>query len=64
MLFDLPNRDCAAKASAGELTVQHHGEARYRSDFIDPIAAAFGARAGQRVAVLVEPDSLGTSRRM
>jgi cellulose 1,4-beta-cellobiosidase len=58
VLCDLPNRDCAANASAGELAVEADGEARYRSEFIDPIAAEFQAHPNQPIAVIVEPDSL------
>jgi cellulose 1,4-beta-cellobiosidase len=58
VLYDLPNRDCSARSSAGELSVDRDGEARYRKEFIDPIAAAIAAHPTQRVAVLLEPDSL------
>ena len=58
VLCDLPNRDCAANASAGELAVEANGEARYRSEFIDPIAAQFEAHADQPIVAIVEPDSL------
>ncbi len=59
VVYDLPNRDCAAEASAGELKVSQNGEARYKSEFIDPIATDFKAHAGQPIAVVLEPDSLG-----
>jgi cellulose 1,4-beta-cellobiosidase len=58
VVYDLPNRDCSAKSSAGELTVDAGGEARYRTEFIDVIAAQLGAHPSLRVAVVVEPDSL------
>jgi cellulose 1,4-beta-cellobiosidase len=58
VLYDLPNRDCAARSSAGELSVESGGEARYRRDFVDPIVAAVAAHPTQRVVVLLEPDSL------
>lgn len=58
LVYNLPNRDCSAKASAGELSIEEDGEARYRSEFIDEIAKAFAARPEQRVAVILEPDSL------
>src|SRR5262245_16748849 len=56
VLYDLPNRDCAAQASAGELGAGD--EARYRTEVVDPLAAALRARAQSRVAIVVEPDSL------
>jgi cellulase/cellobiase CelA1 len=60
VLYDLPNRDCAALASAGELQVAENGEQRYRDEYVDPIADLLGRRryAGLRKAVVVEPDSL------
>jgi len=56
--YDLPNRDCAAKSSAGELAVDQNGEALYQSSFIDPIARALEAYPHLRVVVVLEPDSL------
>ena len=58
VVYDLPNRDCSAKASAGELSTDADGEARYRSEFIDPIAKAFAANPKQRIVAILEPDSL------
>jgi cellulose 1,4-beta-cellobiosidase len=57
-IYDLPNRDCAAKASAGEFSIENDGERRYRTDFIDPVAAQFRAHSGARVVVILETDSL------
>ena len=58
VLCDLPNRDCAAKASAGELAVEADGEARYRTEFVDPIAEQFAAHPDQPIVAIIEPDSL------
>ncbi len=58
VLLNLPNRDCAANASAGELAVGPEGEARYRTEFVDPIAAELAAHADQPVVIILEPDSL------
>jgi cellulose 1,4-beta-cellobiosidase len=58
VVYNLPNRDCSAKSSAGELAVESGGEARYRTEFIDIIAAHLRAHPSQRVALIVEPDSL------
>ena len=59
VVYNLPNRDCSAESSAGELKVEENGEARYRTDYIDPIVAQFKAHAHQPIAVILEPDSLG-----
>src|SRR5262245_9352677 len=56
VLYDLPNRDCAAQASAGELGAGD--EARYRAEVVDPLAAQLRAHPDQRVAIVIEPDSL------
>jgi len=58
VIYDLPNRDCAAAGSRGELFVDKGGEARYQTEFIDVIAAAFAAHPNQKAAVILEPDSL------
>ena len=58
VLCDLPNRDCAANASSGELAVEAGGEERYRTEFVDPIAAQFAAHPDQPIVAIVEPDSL------
>ena len=58
VVYDLPNRDCSAESSAGELKVSENGEARYRTEFIDPIAGQFKAHPDQPIAVILEPDSL------
>ena len=58
VVYNLPNRDCNAAASAGELPATPEGEARYQRDFIDVIATAFAAHPDQRIAVVLEPDSL------
>lgn len=58
VIYDLPTRDCSAKSSGGELTVEAGGEARYRTEFIDKIAAQFSEFPDQRIVAIVEPDSL------
>jgi cellulose 1,4-beta-cellobiosidase len=58
VIYDLPNRDCAANASNGELSVDANGEQRYQTEYIDKIAAIFAAHPSQRIVGIVEPDSL------
>jgi cellulose 1,4-beta-cellobiosidase len=58
VVYDLPDRDCHANASHGELRSADGGLDRYRRAFIDPLAAAFRAHPDQRIVVVVEPDSL------
>jgi len=58
VLYDLPNRDCSAKASSGELAGDKNGIQRYQREFIDPIVAAFARFPEQRIVAILEPDSL------
>jgi len=58
VVYNLPNRDCAAEGSRGELFVDKGGEALYQTQFIDVIAAQFAAHPSQKIAVVLEPDSL------
>ena len=58
VIYDLPGRDCHANASNGELSLSAADVQRYKTDYIDKIAAAFAAHPNQRIAAIVEPDSL------
>ena len=60
VVYDLPNRDCAALASNGELKVSQNGLARYKAEYIDPMAAVFADPRYRdlRIVTIVEPDSL------
>lgn len=57
VIYDLPNRDCAAKASNGEFTIANNGVANYEG-YINQISAAVSAYPNVRVVAVVEPDSL------
>lgn len=56
VIYDLPGRDCAAKASNGELPVG--SIARYKSEYIDPIVKIIKANPNVAIAAIIEPDSL------
>ena len=56
VVYDLPGRDCAAKASNGELKV---GElSRYKTEYIDKIVALLKSKPNTAFALVIEPDSL------
>ncbi|KAH6648452.1 glycoside hydrolase family 6 protein [Truncatella angustata] len=56
VIYDLPGRDCAAKASNGELAV---GELdTYKTQYIDPIVEIINANPNTAFALVIEPDSL------
>jgi len=58
VVYDLPGRDCAALASNGELGPTELP--RYKSEFIDPIAAilADAKYASLRIVTVIEIDSI------
>ncbi|AGZ43721.1 putative glycosyl hydrolase [Actinoplanes friuliensis DSM 7358] len=58
VIYNLPGRDCSALASNGELGV--NDLPKYKSDYIDPIAAiqADPKYAGLRIINIIEIDSL------
>ncbi|KAL5119097.1 1,4-beta-D-glucan cellobiohydrolase cel6c [Pleosporales sp. CAS-2024a] len=56
VIYDLPGRDCAAKASNGELPVG--SLSTYKSEYIDPIVAIFKKYPNIAIALIIEPDSL------
>ncbi len=60
VIYDLPNRDCAALASNGELTVANNGLQYYEQDYINPIAQILTdyEHTNIRVVAVIEPDSL------
>jgi cellulose 1,4-beta-cellobiosidase len=60
VVYDLPNRDCAALASNGELSISNNGLQYYEQDYINPIAQILTdyEHTNIRVVAIVEPDSL------
>lgn len=60
VVYNLPNRDCNALASNGELSIASGGMARYKSEFIDPIATIVSdpKYASLRIVTIIEVDSL------
>ncbi|KAI9698291.1 MAG: hypothetical protein M1820_007561 [Bogoriella megaspora] len=57
VVYDLPNRDCAAAASNGEYSIANNGLANYKT-YIDNIKAQITPYSDVPVALIVEPDSL------
>ncbi|KAL2144041.1 hypothetical protein VTI28DRAFT_9652 [Corynascus sepedonium] len=56
VIYDLPGRDCAAKASNGELKV---GEIeKYKTEYIDKVVEILKAHPNTAFALVIEPDSL------
>jgi cellulose 1,4-beta-cellobiosidase len=58
VIYDLPNRDCYALASNGELLLANNGLNIYKTEYIDPIVKIIQQYPDVRVAAIIEPDSL------
>lgn len=60
VVYDLPNRDCAALASNGELRISEGGFERYKNEYINEIAQILSDAAYEtmRIAAVIEVDSL------
>jgi len=58
VVYNLPDRDCAAGASSGELSIANGGAALYKTEFIDPIRAILLDFPDIPVVLAIEPDSL------
>jgi cellulose 1,4-beta-cellobiosidase len=58
VVYDLPNRDCHAKASNGELLIDQNGVSRYKTEYIDAIVALIKKYPQTKVVAVIEPDSL------
>ena len=74
ILYDLPNRDCHAMASNGELCCQYapdgtcvyaaadegcsDGLDRYRREYVDPFVDVLARYSSVPAAIIIEPDSI------
>jgi cellulose 1,4-beta-cellobiosidase len=60
VVYDLPNRDCSALASNGELLIAQNGLNRYKTEYIDVIYNVISQPkyANLRIIMVVESDSL------
>ncbi|KAI1767896.1 carbohydrate-binding module family 1 [Hypoxylon sp. FL1150] len=57
VVYDLPDRDCAAAASNGEYSITDGGVAKYKA-YIDAIADLANTYSDVRLLLVIEPDSL------
>ncbi|KAF9525595.1 glycoside hydrolase family 6 protein [Crepidotus variabilis] len=56
VVYDLPGRDCAAKASNGELAVGQLST--YKASYIDALVKIIKANPNTGIVAIIEPDSL------
>lgn len=61
VLYNLPDRDCSAGESAGELDSTKDGLNLYKNEFIKPYAEKVGAAKDLTFAIVLEPDSLANA---
>lgn len=57
VVYDLPDRDCAALASNGEFSIADDGLSKYEN-YIDQLVAQIKQFPDVRVVAVIEPDSL------
>lgn len=57
VVYDLPNRDCAALASNGELTVAADGLTKYKA-YVDSIAAIIEKHPKTAIALIIGITSM------
>jgi len=57
VVYDLPDRDCAAAASNGEYSIANGGVANYKA-YIDAIVKVLKSYSDVKVILVIEPDSL------
>ncbi|KAJ5751887.1 hypothetical protein N7520_008804 [Penicillium odoratum] len=57
VVYDLPDRDCAALASNGEYSIADNGVANYKA-YIDSIKAQIVKYSDVQTILVIEPDSL------
>lgn len=60
VVYDLPNRDCNALASNGELLIANDGFNRYKNEYITPLVNILAKDKFKniRIIAIIEPDSL------
>ncbi|KAK4205542.1 1, 4-beta cellobiohydrolase [Triangularia verruculosa] len=59
VLYNLPDRDCSAGHSSGELSLNQNGLNRYRTEYVQPFAQKLKAASDLQFAVVLEPDAIG-----
>ena len=55
VVYDLPNRDCSALASNGELLIAEDGMNRYKTEYIDAIYNVISQSKSRRVRGPIHP---------
>jgi cellulose 1,4-beta-cellobiosidase len=61
VLYNLPDRDCSAGESAGELSSDKDGLNIYKKEFVDEYARLVSEAKDVDFSIVLEPDSLGNA---
>ncbi|KAF2681014.1 glycoside hydrolase family 6 protein [Lentithecium fluviatile CBS 122367] len=61
VLYNLPDRDCSAGESAGELSSDKDGLNIYKKEFVDEYAKLVSKAKDLDFSIVLEPDSLGNA---
>ncbi|KAH6617375.1 1, 4-beta cellobiohydrolase [Chaetomium tenue] len=59
VLYNIPDRDCSAGESSGELSFAQNGLNRYKNEYVNPFAQKLKAASDLQFAVVLEPDAMG-----
>jgi cellulose 1,4-beta-cellobiosidase len=62
VVYDLPNRDCSAGSSNGEIMCEDSGCSKgletYKTQYVDKVVAEFKKYPNVPIVAIIEPDSL------
>lgn len=61
VVYNVPNRDCSAGESSGELSIDNKGLEKYKNDFIKPLKNKLAAAPDIKFALVIEPDALANA---
>lgn len=59
VLYDLPDRDCSAGESSGELSLADGGLERYMDEYVGPFAEKVLEADDLQFSIVLEPDAVG-----
>lgn len=59
VLYNLPDRDCSAGESTGELNLAEGGLWRYMNEYVNPFAEKVLRASDLQIAIVLEPDAVG-----
>ena len=59
VLYNIPDRDCSAGHSSGELSFAENGLERYQTEYVQPFAQKLKEASDLQFAVVLEPDAMG-----